>query len=189
MDEQTVWTSYTSFMARLTHFPPDQAGAMSSALTSASENAAVETVWQTFQDFMARLSHLPPPAAGVLASQLTVAVYQSGTGAPGQPPDLSDYVEKAGDTMTGDLWVTNPAVGTGAIRLAADEGVARIRLRKNNVGQWMLEGDDSHFRVINYTPDGAAKGVPFIIEPDNRAVFIKPQMPTDPVDGDDLVRN
>lgn len=100
-----------------------------------------------------------------------------------------NYVLKAGDTMTGDLWVTDPAVGTGAIRLAADEGVARIRLRKNNVGQWMLEGDDIHFRVINYSPDGAAKGVPLQIEPDNRTIFIRPQTSRDPTEDDDLVRN
>lgn len=102
MDEQTVWQSYLSFMARLTHFPPDLAGGMASALTSASENAPVETVWQTFQDFMARLSHLAPGAAGVLASQLTVAVYQGGGGG-GPPIDPALFVLKAGDTMTGQL--------------------------------------------------------------------------------------
>lgn len=107
-----------------------------------------------------------------------------------QAPDLSNFVEKTGDTMTGELTLTDPNDGTAHIRISGSEQQsARIRFRKDGVGQWMIDTNETHFRVINYTPDGTAKGVPFDIEPDNRVIFLQPQTNRDPTDPDDLVRN
>lgn len=101
-----------------------------------------------------------------------------------------DYVLKAGDTMTGDLFVTDPTTGTDLIRFTGSEGNhSRIRFRKDNHGLWILDANETHLRFLNYTPDGDYQGEPLALQADNKVTMVQPQTAHNPVEDDDLVRN
>lgn len=58
-------------------------------------------------------------------------------------PNMAGLVQKAGDTMTGNLAV-DPATGTAQISIDKTEGVAaQLRFSKGNLGRWVVFADTS----------------------------------------------
>jgi hypothetical protein len=135
------------------------------------------------------------------------------TGDPIGPDDLTrksyvdnaaavhgDKVDRGGDTMTGDLRVTNPAesgatsveirnrLGNPEIALATSGGAAsNIIFNYGGVG-WGISVEEALFHIYHSETTGQSV-IPFSIERDNHIEMIQPRTVSgDPVDPNDLTR-
>jgi hypothetical protein len=125
----------------------------------------------------------------------------SPSGGGGVDPAL--FLRKAGDTMTGDLVVTNPAdSGTASVALRNQFGNPTIALAivpgsgsasniifnfGGGVG-WGVSVEEGVFHVYHIDPI-AGQAIPFSIERDNHIEMVQPRTVSgDPVDPNDLAR-
>jgi hypothetical protein len=116
--------------------------------------------------------------------------------------DPGDFVAKTGDTMTGDLSVTNPATsGAASVALRNLFGNPTIQLTQPNAGAaanitfnyggavgWGVSAEANVFHVYHQTAPGNTVN-PISIAADNHVELVRPRTVSgDPVDDDDLAR-
>ena len=176
----------------------------------------IEQHYDTFEDlvlirgaFPGTISMIASWADGHIALRQPSTI----TGDPIGPDDLArkayvdnaaavhgDKVDRGGDTMTGNLRVTNPAesgttsveirnrLGNPEIALATSGGAAANILFNFGGGVgWGVSVEENVFHV--YHQDATGQAIPFAIERDNHVEMIQPRTVSgDPVDPNDLAR-